>query len=277
MQTRAEKTRLAANLWTARIVPVVLAGAVGYATYVLVALLCGKSSTNMFLLIGTDESSKVNYLLVRHHEHGPAIAILVIYFLLFTLMACAFFRLVYLVTFDPPYVPLGPKHNDKGVERVRHSKRRRDKHGFVESGQYASDSVPQVLDSDPDSPGLEHFYTRDVFVCEADGRPRWCSTCANWKPDRAHHSHHANRCILKMDHYCPWVGGAIGENTFKFFIQFTSYAALYCLNILVVMAYYIHRQLVSKVRYFGWVTGFDCVNLFQTEGVNAQFWVVLGL
>jgi palmitoyltransferase len=30
------------NIWTAKIIPIVLAGVVGYATYVLVALLCGK-------------------------------------------------------------------------------------------------------------------------------------------------------------------------------------------------------------------------------------------
>ena len=39
--SEAHRKRIAVNLWTARIVPIVLAGVVGYATYVLVALLCG--------------------------------------------------------------------------------------------------------------------------------------------------------------------------------------------------------------------------------------------
>lgn len=30
-----------ANIWTARIIPIILAGVVGYATYVLVVRLCG--------------------------------------------------------------------------------------------------------------------------------------------------------------------------------------------------------------------------------------------
>lgn len=38
----AERQRIALNLWTARIIPLILAGIVGYATYVLVALLAGK-------------------------------------------------------------------------------------------------------------------------------------------------------------------------------------------------------------------------------------------
>ena len=41
MQSAAERNRRAINLWTARLIPIVLAGVVGYATYVLVVLLCG--------------------------------------------------------------------------------------------------------------------------------------------------------------------------------------------------------------------------------------------
>lgn len=58
---------------------------------------------------------------------------------------------------------------------------------------------------------LESFYTRDVYTCRSDGLPIWCSECQNWKPDRAHHSGEIQRCVSKMDHYCPWAGGMIGE------------------------------------------------------------------
>jgi hypothetical protein len=43
------------------------------------------------------------------------------------------------------------------------------------------------------------------------------------------------------------VGGAVGENNFKFFIQFTGYTALYCTHILVVMAIYVARQKQAQV------------------------------
>lgn len=59
--------------------------------------------------------------------------------------------------------------------------------------------------------GLESFYTRDFYTCRSDGLPIWCSDCQNWKPDRAHHSGDIQRCVKKMDHYCPWAGGMIGE------------------------------------------------------------------
>ncbi|CAK7201370.1 Palmitoyltransferase pfa5 [Sporothrix eucalyptigena] len=81
---------------------------------------------------------------------------------------------------------------------------------------------------DPDSPGLELFYTKDAFECTADGRPVWCTPCGTWKPDRAHHCSEINRCVRKMDHFCPWVGGIVSETTFKFFVQFTFYATIFC-------------------------------------------------
>ncbi|CAK7223786.1 Palmitoyltransferase pfa5 [Sporothrix bragantina] len=105
---------------------------------------------------------------------------------------------------------------------------------------------------DPDSPGLELFYTKDVFECTADGRPIWCTPCGTWKPDRAHHCSEISRCVLKMDHYCPWVGGIVSETTFKYFIQFTFYATILCGLTIGTSASAIwqrkHRQLGSDPR-----------------------------
>lgn len=40
---------------------------------------------------------------------------------------------------------------------------------------------------------------------------RRCRKCNdNYKPSRAHHDSVTGRCIVKMDHFCPWVGNAIG-------------------------------------------------------------------
>ncbi|KAI8950414.1 DHHC palmitoyltransferase-domain-containing protein [Xylaria longipes] len=209
----------AATRWTTRIVPVVLAVAVAYATYVVVARVC------------------VKYLLGSLNEPGAAVAILVLYFLFFLFMICTYARTLYNANFNPGVVPLGPRaverQKAKGGERMMQSYGADD----LEGRAYAAGP-----DSDPDSPGLESFYSRDAFVCESDGRPKWCSECCNWKPDRVHHSREISRCVHRMDHYCPWAGGMIAENSFKFFVQFTTYTALFCAVVLGSSAYVLHRQ-----------------------------------
>jgi len=45
-----------------------------------------------------------------------------------------------------------------------------------------------------------------------------------------------------MDHLCPWVGGVVAEASFKYFLQFTFYAAILCTEILIVMAYFFAQR-----------------------------------
>jgi palmitoyltransferase len=170
-------------------------------------------------------------------------------------MATSFLRLVYITMFDPPYVPLGPSAPPARRDRVSYKNKGKARHveNGIAMGEYDPGNTSEVTpeenkaQNDPDSPGLELFYTKDVFTCVMDGRPSWCSSCANWKPDRAHHCSNSGRCIIKMDHFCPWVGGPIGENNFKFFIQFNGYAALFCIHLLIVMAIYIRKQITTEV------------------------------
>ncbi|KAI1395040.1 zf-DHHC-domain-containing protein [Hypoxylon fuscum] len=210
-----ESTR-AATRWVTRIVPVILTAAVVYATFVVVGRVCS------------------DYLINTRGEVGSAIAILILYFLLLLLMVATYLRTILTVLFDPGVVPLGPA----AIERRQNARDRRKQGGVGVGGGIDFESQPYYggPDPNPDSPGLELFYTKDVFICENDGRPKWCSECCNWKADRVHHSSEINRCVYRMDHYCPWVGGMIGENSFKFFVQFTTYTACYCALVLGAVA-----------------------------------------
>ncbi|KAL7432936.1 hypothetical protein ACHAXM_010197 [Skeletonema potamos] len=56
---------------------------------------------------------------------------------------------------------------------------------------------------------------------------RRCRKCNdNYKPPRAHHDSVTGRCVVKMDHYCPWVCNAVGIMNHKFFILFILYTFL---------------------------------------------------
>jgi len=56
---------------------------------------------------------------------------------------------------------------------------------------------------------------------------RRCRKCQdNFKPPRAHHDSVTGRCIVKMDHFCPWVCNAIGAMNHKHFVLFILYTFL---------------------------------------------------
>jgi palmitoyltransferase len=163
--------------------PIVLAGAVGYSAYVTVAITC------------------VHHLINGLNQPGAAIAVLVLYFLLFLLMVASYLRTFVQINFaDGGLVPLEPGAEEKRGQghvvsaNAHHANGRGDHHA---------------------RPGLRPHESYDVFVCDETGRPKWCNECYGMKPDRSHHSSELNRCVLRMDHYCPWAGGMISE-TCKF-------------------------------------------------------------
>ncbi|ESO12983.1 hypothetical protein HELRODRAFT_63244 [Helobdella robusta] len=63
------------------------------------------------------------------------------------------------------------------------------------------------------------------------GDVRFCEKCNAIKPDRAHHCSVCGKCILKLDHHCPWVNNCVCFSNYKFFLLFLVYGLLYCLYI----------------------------------------------
>mmetsp|Transcript_10715 Transcript_10715/g.22264 ORF Transcript_10715/g.22264 Transcript_10715/m.22264 type:complete len:396 (+) Transcript_10715:109-1296(+) len=65
---------------------------------------------------------------------------------------------------------------------------------------------------------------------------RRCPKCGdNFKPGRAHHDSVTGRCIVKFDHFCPWVGNAVGAMNHKFFVLFVGYTMTSCLCSLLLI------------------------------------------
>ena len=158
---------------------------------------------------------------IRSPRPGAAIAILVIYYLLFILMVSSFLRILLTLATNPGYTERrteketkrhGSKRGTLSGEKDEHfnsSKRQRRRSSRSRAHDDSQlGAVPYNISSqtgkpalDGEAPGLEGFYRKNVFVCEGDGRPIWCSKCQNWKPDRTHHCREVDRCVRKMDHF----------------------------------------------------------------------------
>lgn len=64
---------------------------------------------------------------------------------------------------------------------------------------------------------------------------KWCRICWRPKPERAHHCSQCGRCVLKMDHHCPWMGArCIGFRTYPSFLHFLASVTLLAAYIAVI-------------------------------------------
>ncbi len=93
---------------------------------------------------------------------------------------------------------------------------------------------------------VDHYAFNTTLELEPAVNYRWCKHCKCIKPPRTHHDSITGRCILHMDHYCPWMGNCVGKNNYRYFVLFLIYLFLGCVYILMVSYYVV--QLVTIER-----------------------------
>ncbi|PGH09960.1 hypothetical protein GX51_00226 [Blastomyces parvus] len=238
----------AANVAVSRVVPFFLGLIIIYTSWTFTRSLCID-----YLLDSTTSS--------RGPRTGTAIGLLVAFYILLIVLLVSYLRLLVVLIWNPDYIPRGPQYIESQVETEANKRRGKSRgrrrpisdksNGDVEwHGLGTIFKRPVEKSAYPvDASGLEAFYLKDVFVCKEDGRPAWCSSCYQFKSDRAHHCREVGRCIRKMDHFCPWVGGVVSETSFKFFIQLLFYTFLFTTLILVALAIFVaqYRKETGKL------------------------------
>ncbi|KIZ07589.1 hypothetical protein MNEG_0358 [Monoraphidium neglectum] len=60
-------------------------------------------------------------------------------------------------------------------------------------------------------------------VKKKDGGLRFCQKCGVHKPPRTHHCSVCQRCVLRMDHHCPWTGNCVGHGNYRAFFLLLLY------------------------------------------------------
>jgi palmitoyltransferase len=79
--------------------------------------------------------------------------------------------------------------------------------------------------------------------------PRFCKTCNVFKPPRSHHCSACRRCVLKMDHHCPWIANCVGYDNYGHFFRFLIYVDLATLYVLILLIWRI-RKIMDDIRHF---------------------------
>ncbi|EGV59979.1 zf-DHHC-domain-containing protein [Yamadazyma tenuis ATCC 10573] len=139
---------------------------------------------------------------------------------------------------------------------------------FQEQDQLLGDTEADVYRDVPPTQWVDFHITRP-----GTSPYRYCLKCKVWKPDRCHHCSSCNRCVLRMDHHCPWFATCIGYHNQKLFIQNLMYIGMYSGFCLVVSAVY----LFSFFHHQEYEAGYLSLRLVFLFIVSLVFFVTIGV
>lgn len=83
---------------------------------------------------------------------------------------------------------------------------------------------------------------------------QYCQVCEGFKAPRSHHCRKCGRCVLKMDHHCPWINNCVGWGNHAHFTSFLFFAVVGCAHASVILSCSLYRSMY-RVRYLYYGTG----------------------
>ncbi|SMR48581.1 unnamed protein product [Zymoseptoria tritici ST99CH_1E4] len=148
-----------------------------------------------------------------------------------------------IAVFTNPGSPIDPKFDG--------SRSRRRKGGVYEGLPSFEDDEEEV-NNEEDGGGRHARSTigpgadMTSVTAKSDGKQRFCKKCQCIKPDRAHHCSSCGKCVLKMDHHCPWLATCVGLHNYKPFLLFLIYTSLFCWVAFAISAWWVWAAITDN-------------------------------
>ncbi|KAJ5611027.1 hypothetical protein N7510_007746 [Penicillium lagena] len=105
------------------------------------------------------------------------------------------------------------------------------------------------------------------YTVSSTGGSRYCKKCQCPKPDRAHHCSTCKRCVLKMDHHCPWLATCVGLYNYKAFLLFLIYTSVFCWVCCAVACVWVWDEMLSDTTYMDTILPVNVVLLGILGGI----------
>ncbi|KAG0158285.1 hypothetical protein PDIDSM_5798 [Penicillium digitatum] len=105
------------------------------------------------------------------------------------------------------------------------------------------------------------------YTVTSTGESRYCKKCQCPKPDRAHHCSTCKRCVLKMDHHCPWLATCIGLHNYKAFLLFLIYTSIFCWVDFGIAAVWVWTEILNDTQYMDTMLPVNVVLLAILSGI----------
>ncbi|XP_014262297.1 palmitoyltransferase ZDHHC6 isoform X2 [Cimex lectularius] len=70
---------------------------------------------------------------------------------------------------------------------------------------------------------------------------QFCTSCQGYKAPRSHHCRKCGRCVMKMDHHCPWINNCVGHGNHTNFTMFLFFSSSGCVQAACVISVALYR------------------------------------
>ncbi|KAL8602790.1 hypothetical protein ACOMHN_055173 [Nucella lapillus] len=79
---------------------------------------------------------------------------------------------------------------------------------------------------------------------------QFCDFCKGYKAPRSHHCRKCDRCVMKMDHHCPWINTCCGHWNHANFCYFLFFAPCGCVHALFTLLPSIYRAIHFQFYFY---------------------------